>query len=680
MTKAQSPVFALALALGVVSAACASSGTGGQSDTGGSSSGGSSGGGGSGGSPGSGGSSSSGGSNATGGSSSSGGSTGSGGGTASCSNVSACGGNVVGTWTVTSSCLNVSGNLDASSLGLGCKSIPVAGSLQVTGTWTANSDGTYADNTTTTGNEQLSVPAACLQISGTSTTCDGIIGPLQATGYASLSCTNAAGGGCTCAGTVQQSDWAGIVSYSASSNGSYATASNVLTLDSGITVDTALYSYCVSSGKMTWTPQSTSPTLTGTIVLQSGATTGTGGTTGSGGAVTTGGTTGTGGAGTGGAKGGTTGSGGAVTTGGTTGTGGAKGGTSGAGGATSTGGTTGTGGSVTTGGSTGTRSQGPCDIYGTATPCAAAYSTVRALSMTYTGPLYQVRSGSSAMNTGSGGTTKDIGMTADGFADTATQDTFCSGSTCTFSLLYDQSGNGNNLKVAPAGSSNGGTYAGMADFESSATKDSLTVTGHKVYALYMNAREGYRLTAVGKGMPTGAKAQGIYELADGTHSGTACCWDFGDVSTNPLTYTTMNTIFFGTGYWGSGAGSGPWFMGDFEGGVWSDGASTPDMNSNDPSMKYQFAFGIVKTAPPSSMSIRVGNGNLPTASGLTTAFSGTNAAKTWNNSGGILIGIGSDNSNNSFGTFYEGAITNGEPADATDASILANVQAAGYGK
>ena len=91
----------------------------------------------------------------------------------------------------------------------------------------------------------------------------------------------------------------------------------------------------------------------------------------------------------------------------------------------------------------------------------------------------------------------------------------------------------------------------------------------------MNAREGYRLTAVGKGMPTGAKAQGIYDLADGTHTGTACCWDFGDVSTDPLVYTTMNTIFFGTGFWGKGAGSGPWFMGDFEGGVWADGASSP---------------------------------------------------------------------------------------------------------
>ncbi len=675
--KAQSPVLALAVALGIISAACAQSGASDHSGSGGSSS--------SGGSTGSGGSSHSGGSTGSGGSSS-------GGSSGSCSNVSACGGNVVGTWSVSSACLDLSSsNLDISLAGLdptSCKNVTMTGSLNVTGTWTANSDGTYTDGTTTTGSADLELPAGCLMLSGTTTTCDGISGPLSSLGFSSVNCTNAtSGGGCSCTGTVQQSGLPGVTSLNAMASGNYTSSGNTLTIDGSTP-----YSYCVAGSQMTWTPQTTSPTTKGTIIFQKNGATGTGGATGSGGSVSSGGTTGSGGTtssggatGTGGAKGGSTGTGGAAGS-GTTGTGGAKGGSTGTGGAAGSG-TTGSGGAAGsgttgTGGTSGTRTNGPCDIYAAsspATPCAAAYSTIRGLSKSYTGFLYQVRSGSSTMNTGSGGTTKDIGMTADGFADTTTQDSFCSGSTCTFSLLYDQSGNGNNLKVAPAGSSNGGTYAGMADFESSANH-SLTVGGHKIYTLYMNAREGYRLTAVGKGMPTGAKAQGIYELADGTHVGTACCWDFGDVSTDPLVYSTMNTIFFGQGFWGKGATGAPWFMGDFEGGVWSDGASTPDTNNNDPQMKYQYAFGIVKTAPPSAMSIRVGNGNLPTATGLTTAFSGNNAAKTWNNSGGILLGIGSDNSNNSWGTFYEGAITNGEPSDATDASVMANLQAAGYGK
>jgi hypothetical protein len=47
--------------------------------------------------------------------------------------------------------------------------------------------------------------------------------------------------------------------------------------------------------------------------------------------------------------------------------------------------------------------------------------------------------------------------------------------------------------------------------------------------------------------------------------------------------------------------------------------------------------------------------------------------------GGIVLGIGGDNSNSSQGTFFEGAITAGRPADSTDAAVLKNVQAAGYG-
>src|SRR5579863_1857547 len=198
--KAQSPILALAIAFGIISAACAQNGTGGQSNSGGSSQ--------SGGSTGSGGNSASGGSTGSGGSSSTGGSSG------SCSNVSACGGNVVGTWTVSSACLRVSSsNLDISLAGLdptSCKNVTMTGSLNVSGTWTA-SNGTYTDGTTTTGTENLELPAGCLMLSGTTTTCNGIAGPLSALGFSNVSCTMASsGGGCSCTGTVQQSGLPGV--------------------------------------------------------------------------------------------------------------------------------------------------------------------------------------------------------------------------------------------------------------------------------------------------------------------------------------------------------------------------------------------------------------------------------------------------------------------------------------
>src|SRR5690606_29599052 len=142
----------------------------------------------------------------------------------------------------------------------------------------------------------------------------------------------------------------------------------------------------------------------------------------------------------------------------TTGTGGATTlGSTSAGGASNTGGATNTGDATatTTGGQMVT--EGPCDVYEAGgTPCVGAYSTIRRLSSTYTGPLYQVRSGSNAMNTGSGGELHDIGQTPEGFADTAAQDAVCQNTFCTISLVYDQSGRGNDLPVAKAGLSNGG--------------------------------------------------------------------------------------------------------------------------------------------------------------------------------------------------------------------------------
>src|SRR6202163_2724972 len=86
------------------------------------------------------------------------------------------------------------------------------------------------------------------------------------------------------------------------------------------------------------------------------------------------------------------------------------------------------------------RPQGPCDIYAAAgTPCVAAHSTTRALYASYTGPLYQVRRASN-------GATVDIyPLAAGGVANAAAQNSFCSGTTCVITEIFDQSGHGNNL-------------------------------------------------------------------------------------------------------------------------------------------------------------------------------------------------------------------------------------------
>jgi len=152
---------------------------------------------------------------------------------------------------------------------------------------------------------------------------------------------------------------------------------------------------------------------------------GTTGTAGRGGTTGAGGTTGNAG------RGGTTGVGGTTGAGGRGGTGGGAAGTT-----AGAGGRGGTGGVVI-----GPNPTGPCDIYAMGnTPCAAAHSVVRALYSAYTGPLYQVQRSSD-------NTTKDILVGSGGFSDMATQDSFCSGATCTIPIIYDQSPNGNHLRV-----------------------------------------------------------------------------------------------------------------------------------------------------------------------------------------------------------------------------------------
>lgn len=46
--------------------------------------------------------------------------------------------------------------------------------------------------------------------------------------------------------------------------------------------------------------------------------------------------------------------------------------------------------------------------------------------------------------------------------------------------------------------------------------------------------------------------------------------------------------------------------------------------------------------------------------------------------GGIVLGIGGDNSGGGVGSFYEGALVAGLTSNATDAAVHANIVAAGY--
>jgi hypothetical protein len=549
----------------------------------------------------------------------------------SCTNATACGGDVTGTWTVTSSCLRVSGDMDLSLVGAGCPSAPVTGSLEVSGTLTITADGKFTDKTITTGNEKFTLGPSCLVISSTPVNCDGAANLLASVlGYTSLKCTSLAAGGCDCSGVVRQEGELAVLSMNPSVSGKSAVAGNVLTM-SGDSDDTP-YGYCVAGTKLTMVPKVTSPTMTGSIVLQRGDSPGAGGS----------------GPGSGGNKG--------------------SGGAPGAGGASGIDAGTGSGGSA--GGNA------PCDLYAAAnTPCVAAHSVVRALYSTYTKPLYQVRR--------TDNTTKDIlPLAPGGIADTAPEDTFCAGSTCVLTVIYDQTGKGNDLWYQ--GSEQ--VPASKSSSPAKATTDAVNVGGHKVYSVYINPGNCYWHDGSKSGMPTGAQPEGMYMVTSSRHANAGCCFDYGNSETDRSAdgAGAMDSLNFSTTTaWGSGAGNGPWIMADLEYGLFAQGDNKK--NANAPTQTAAFVTAVLKNNGTTEYALK---GADATTGSLSTYYKGAlpGGWSPMKKQGALILGCGGDcckpsgGANASSGIFFEGAIVSGYPTDATENAIQANIVAAGYGK
>jgi hypothetical protein len=340
------------------------------------------------------------------------------------------------------------------------------------------------------------------------------------------------------------------------------------------------------------------------------------------------------------------------------------------GGASGMGGTGGTGG--TGGGTTGT---GPCDIYAAADQtCVAAHSTVRALFGAYDGPLYQVKRAD--------GTTQDIPvLSPGGFADSAVQDAFCDGTTCTITKLYDQSGHDNFLEAQTPDSTVGGFQGQTA---ANAAAEQLTVGGHQVYSLYTRPSQAYWNDGSSSGMPLGAEPQGVYMVTSGEHYNGGCCYNYGNgqVSRTYEGGPTMDSVYFGNcTIWGSGAGDGPWVMADMEDGIvsGSNTAQNPDLES----LPFSYVTAMEKNNGTTEFAIKGASATAPT---LNTYYQGAlpGGKNPMKKGGAVLLGAGGDccysNNNASEGTFYEGAIVAGYPSDATDEAIHANIVETGYGQ
>jgi hypothetical protein len=316
--------------------------------------------------------------------------------------------------------------------------------------------------------------------------------------------------------------------------------------------------------------------------------------------------------------------------------------------------------------------QQPCDIYAAGgTPCVAAHSTVRALYGTYTGNLYQVRRTSD-------NTTRNIGVaTTGGRADATAQDAFCTNTSCVITTVYDQSGHGNDLKYQGPGG------AGGSDTPATATTESLTVNGGKAYSLYIKPGNSYWRDGHTTGIPTGTAPEASYMVTSGTHVNSGCCFDYGNSETDRKAdgAGAMDAIYFGTSCWFGGcSGTGPWVQADLEYGLYPGGSQKWNTNQRPFTSKYVTA--MLKNNGTTRFALKGANAQ---TGGLTTLYDGTlppgyNPMK---KQGAIILGSGGDccngNTNQSQGTFYEGAMVTGYPSDATENAVQANINAANYG-
>jgi hypothetical protein len=306
----------------------------------------------------------------------------------------------------------------------------------------------------------------------------------------------------------------------------------------------------------------------------------------------------------------------------------------------------------------------------------AAHSVVRALYGAYNGKLYQVRR--------TDNTTKDIlTLAPGGIADTAPEDTFCTGSTCVLTVVYDQSGKGNDLWYQ------GSTQvpASPSSSPAKATADPVTVGGHKVYSVFISPGNCYWHDGSASGMPIGAQPEGMYMVTSSRHANGGCCFDYGNSETDRTAdgEGAMDSINFSTtSAWGSGAGAGPWVMADLEYGLFTQVGNTK--NQNDPTQTAPFVTAILKNNGTTEFALRGGDA----ASGsLSTYYKGALPGPKYipmRKQGALILGCGGDcckpsgGANASSGIFFEGAIVTGYPTDAAETAIQANIVAAGYGK
>jgi hypothetical protein len=323
---------------------------------------------------------------------------------------------------------------------------------------------------------------------------------------------------------------------------------------------------------------------------------------------------------------------------------------------------------------------GPCDIYASGgTPCQAAYSTTRALFAAYNGPLYQVQRASDS-------THLNVSLeSAGGVVNVAPENSFCAGTTCTITELYDQSANANNMPISPGTSCSGcshgnaGPGSGGADIGAPAQALPVYVGGQPAYGIYFDKfGTGYRDNTA-KNLPTGSNPDGLYLVTSSNITSNQCCFDFGQGETDDSDdgNATMNAIYYGTDCWtGNCTGPGPWVGADLENGMYFSNTGANPVAY--PSETGTFLSAWEENNGSTNMTLQYGNAQ---SGGLIQTYSGALPSGGYNPmkiQSSIELGTGGDNTSLGDGEFYEAADVSGFPSQATQSAVQANIVAAGY--
>jgi hypothetical protein len=328
-------------------------------------------------------------------------------------------------------------------------------------------------------------------------------------------------------------------------------------------------------------------------------------------------------------------------------------------------------------GSQGNPAELPCDVLSRdGHPCVSAHSTVRGLLSGYQGSLYRVER--------TDGQLADIG-TVDGYADVAAHRALCAGNNCTISVIYDQSGYGNDLTPSPPGGAK--STSGMP---ASANQLPTLIRGHDTYGVRVSPGIGYR-KLVGAGLPVGDEPQTVYMVTSQKDLLNGCCFDYGNGSTtaNNDGEGTTEALFFGQGVvWGTGVQRGPWVMADLENGLYAGWENGQDRNiSTNTPLEHDFVTAVLvgDTADKNGGKGRFAlYGGDATTGTLLTMYDGIRPERPgyvpMQKQGGVIFGIAADNSSSGGGRFYEGVIATGAASKETADAVQAAIVAAGYGQ